>query len=261
MSKWHERYKVHPAADVFDMMTDAELAALGEDIKANGLQCPIITWVHPDYIEPGDHGGKQWLIDGRNRLEAIERAGLDMDDILYRRHGNRVEVGDAAAIAVALNIRRRHLTKEQQAELIVAAVKAAEPVSRQLGEKLKKLREGRPSNRVKAAAVDIAKAHGIGKRTIERAIANYDQPTLHPNAPPKLRAKARRQRKRETLQHYHELLATLPRNVEGARRFYLHIVAIHVDDIAAEMERVVDGLQKLAEQPEAERLKAKARHG
>jgi hypothetical protein len=29
MSKWREQYKVHPAADVFPMMTDAELDELG----------------------------------------------------------------------------------------------------------------------------------------------------------------------------------------------------------------------------------------
>jgi hypothetical protein len=30
-------YQVHPAAEVFPMMSDDELAKLGEDIKANGL--------------------------------------------------------------------------------------------------------------------------------------------------------------------------------------------------------------------------------
>ena len=64
MSKWRERYNVHPAADVFPMMTDAELQALGEDIKANGQTIPILFW---------RGGGKLFLIDGRNRLEAMER--------------------------------------------------------------------------------------------------------------------------------------------------------------------------------------------
>lgn len=87
-----------------------------------------------------------------------------------------------------------------------------------------------------------------------------EKPTLHPNAPPRLRAKARRLKKRETLQHYHELLATLPRTSEGARRFYLEIVARHVDDVVAEMQHVVDGLQRIADVPAAEKLKRRARH-
>ncbi len=38
---WRDQYQVHPAADVFPMMTDDALANLGEDIKANGLNIPI----------------------------------------------------------------------------------------------------------------------------------------------------------------------------------------------------------------------------
>jgi ParB-like chromosome segregation protein Spo0J len=62
-SKWRDKYKVHPAADVFPMMSDEKLAKLGQDIKANGLRQPIVIL----------HG---MLVDGRNRLEAMERAGL-----------------------------------------------------------------------------------------------------------------------------------------------------------------------------------------
>ena len=34
---WREVLKVHPAADVFPMMGDDDLLALGRDIKKNGL--------------------------------------------------------------------------------------------------------------------------------------------------------------------------------------------------------------------------------
>ena len=43
---WRDKYKVHPAADVFPMMSDEELAELGEDIKKNGL-------IHTGYIRQG----------------------------------------------------------------------------------------------------------------------------------------------------------------------------------------------------------------
>jgi ParB/Sulfiredoxin domain len=66
---WRDKYKVHPAADVFPMMSDERLAELGEDIKKNGLTIPVLFW-------NGDGKGPV-LIDGRNRLEACERVGVE----------------------------------------------------------------------------------------------------------------------------------------------------------------------------------------
>ena len=95
------------------------LGELGADIKANGLGVPIEFW---------QDGKDRFLIDGRNRLEAMERVGIEDYPATETCNG-----GSPLARIISLNIRRRHLTKEQQAELIVAAVKAdAEP--RQDGE-------------------------------------------------------------------------------------------------------------------------------
>ena len=41
---WRDVIKVHPAADLFPMMSEAELRELGEDIKKNGLKTDIIFW-------------------------------------------------------------------------------------------------------------------------------------------------------------------------------------------------------------------------
>jgi hypothetical protein len=41
---WREVIKVHPAADLFSMMTADELKALGEDIRKNGLRNPVYLW-------------------------------------------------------------------------------------------------------------------------------------------------------------------------------------------------------------------------
>ena len=163
-------------------------------------------------------------------------------------------MADPIAYIVSVNIRRRHLTKQQQADLIVATHQGTshwDTLRQDKGER------GSTADPVKAAAIATAKAmpNGPSKRTIERA---FEKATEHPNAPPRLRAAARRQRKRETLQAYHQLLATLPRTVEGARRFYLQIVARHVVDIDAEMQAVVDGLQRIASQPDSERLRRRA---
>jgi hypothetical protein len=159
-SKWRDTYKVHPAADVFPMMSDEELDALGQDIKANGQSYPVV------FTADGTE-----LVDGRNRLEAAERAGLP--DTTPRQHGHLDKGVDPVAFIIGANIRRRHLTKQQQADLIVAALKA----SRQVGEVPKRHVNGKAGSEkdpVKAAAVAAGAEHGISERTVERAIAKAD---------------------------------------------------------------------------------------
>jgi hypothetical protein len=65
---WRDTIKVHPDADLFPMMSDGELEALGENIKENGLLYPLLVG--------HDENGNPCLLDGRNRLEAMERAGI-----------------------------------------------------------------------------------------------------------------------------------------------------------------------------------------
>ena len=55
----------HPAADTFPLLDQERLAALAEDIKANGLLHPIIV----------DHEGR--ILDGRNRYLACQMAGIE----------------------------------------------------------------------------------------------------------------------------------------------------------------------------------------
>jgi ParB-like chromosome segregation protein Spo0J len=104
MSAWREKYKVHPAADVFPMMSDEELAELGADIKNRGV------------IEPVKFRG-DWLLDGRNRLEAAERAGVDIGPPAH------LPGVDPVIYVISANLHRRHPSKQARAELIVALAK------------------------------------------------------------------------------------------------------------------------------------------
>jgi hypothetical protein len=106
-SKWRQTFKVHPAADVFPMMSDEELAELGKDIKANcGLTEPIVF------------GPYNMLLDGRNRLEAAERIGYKIRAREKRRYS-----GHPVAFIISANLKRRHMTKGQIADAIVAPAK------------------------------------------------------------------------------------------------------------------------------------------
>src|SRR5262245_46840410 len=71
---WRDTLPIHPVAELFPLMSEAELRELGQDIKKNGLTSPIALW--------RDNGGKISLLDGRNRLDAMGAAGVDHDRLV-----------------------------------------------------------------------------------------------------------------------------------------------------------------------------------
>jgi len=93
----------HPAADLFPMLEDTELASLVAAIKEHGLNNP--GWLLPDGT----------LLDGRNRRLACEQAGVEMRWQVY-------EGNDETGFAISENVERRHLTTGQKAMAALAAV-------------------------------------------------------------------------------------------------------------------------------------------
>jgi hypothetical protein len=220
-SKWRETYKVHPAADVFPPMSDDELAELGQDIKANGLREPV------EFI--GDE-----LIDGRNRLEAMERAGLGKG--FYSE--THLPAVDPVAHVISKNIRRRHLTKQQQADLIVAALKAGE-APRQDGEMPKRHVKGKAGSQkdaFKAKAIKAAKAtpDGPSNRAIERAIAKSEGKTDRYTPRPRPKPKSGK-----------PIVG-----LEAARRHYLDCCASDDVDLDVEMAIIAEALRDNPKRPE-----------
>lgn len=94
--------QVNPIADLFPMLAEDELAELAEDIKQRGLLQPIVL----------DAEGR--VLDGRNRLAACERAGVEPDFETY-------DGDDPDGYALSVNIQRRNLTKGQQAMVAARA--------------------------------------------------------------------------------------------------------------------------------------------
>lgn len=82
---------VHPYADKFPMLSDAELDELAESIKTVGLLHPII--VTPDGL----------ILDGRNRLEACNRAEVEVTVEQY-------DGDDYAEFVIASNVARRNMS-------------------------------------------------------------------------------------------------------------------------------------------------------
>jgi len=106
---------VHPAADVFPMLDDDELAELANDISENGLQQPVVV----------AQVGEEWmLIDGRNRRAAcklvrVEPAYTVLDG-----------VADIGEHILSLNIYRRHMTKGQRAMAVARVLETSTQTQR-----------------------------------------------------------------------------------------------------------------------------------
>jgi hypothetical protein len=136
---WRDDLPVHPAADLFPMMPESDLIALGEDIKSRGMKSPIAIRIEK---------GKPVLLDGRNRLDAMERAGLrvriakDNGWTLLteqqREDGSwvcRLEPAASAGMSVVVvtsdpiefitsaNVHRRHLMPGQKRDVVAALLK------------------------------------------------------------------------------------------------------------------------------------------
>jgi hypothetical protein len=129
---WRDHLKIHPAAEFFPLMSEYDPAALkelAENIRVNGLIEPIVGWA----------SGGQFLLDGRNRLDAMALLGLLYETADHHvgckkwdgkqwtdRPGGRIDSGwespgfrnldsgdgDPYDLALSLNVHRRHLNAE-----------------------------------------------------------------------------------------------------------------------------------------------------
>jgi hypothetical protein len=139
---WRDQLKVHPAADLFPMMSEAELRELGEDIKKNGLRSPII--IYQDDGSEDEDPARYSLLDGRNRLDAMALVGIPFELTFKRQKRGRCKewtlesepalmevnpihtesIADPYEYVISANIHRRHLTPEKRREVIAALLKA-----------------------------------------------------------------------------------------------------------------------------------------
>lgn len=137
-------WPVHPAAELFPLLGDDELAGLADDIKAHGLHEPVWLWDDPDRGTV--------LLDGRNRSRACQLAGIEPVTRMY-------EGDDPIAFSISANEKRRHLTAGQRAFLAlqVEALYAAEA------------KRGRPRNDDQGKVADLRQYSARENKSVERA--------------------------------------------------------------------------------------------
>jgi hypothetical protein len=142
---WRDDLPIHPAAELFPRMTAEELKTTGADIVKNGLTSPIVLW------RANPKSPKQ-LLDGRNRLDAIELVtGLPVrfeQDGSFGTEDKKFHASpcyarildhrvDPWAYVTSANILRRHLTAEQRQHALIALIaRTPEKSDRQLGKEI-----------------------------------------------------------------------------------------------------------------------------
>lgn len=151
--------KIHPAANVFPLGSDAELDELAADIRAHGLHHPIVLY-------DGD------VLDGRRRLRACKLAGVEPR---FEEWDGR---GSPTDFVVSENVRRRHLTTEQRALAALALMPLYEAEAKEaLRAAGRSSAPGRPKPEVSVPQVSrgpqardrAAAAVGVSGSTVQRA--------------------------------------------------------------------------------------------
>ena len=117
----------HPLAEIFPPLSEDELGALADNIRASGLHQPITTY-------------KGAVLDGRNRLKACQRAGVEPRFVEY-------EGDDPIAFVISTNMFRRHLTLEQRAFAAakLATLKSADRRATKMHPQVQFLKSSSPS--------------------------------------------------------------------------------------------------------------------
>jgi ParB-like chromosome segregation protein Spo0J len=139
---------VHPAADLFPLLTGDEYQALVDDIREHGQREPITL-----------HEGT--ILDGRNRWRACEELGIEP---VTRQWDER---GSATAFVVSANIHRRHLNPSERAtiaaDLLPLFETEAKERQREAG---RSAAPGRPAEKEVAILPPLSKARDEAARLV-----------------------------------------------------------------------------------------------
>ncbi len=159
MESTASKYEVHPAADLFPLMSEAEYQGLKEDINENGQREDIVVW-------------KGQLIDGRNRLRACNELGrnpsiAELDDDL-----------DPLSYVISHNLHRRHLTTSQRSDVAAKIATMRQGARTDLGSKdTKSIEEAAKELNVSPASVKRAKkVHAKGSDETKKAVSDGSVP-------------------------------------------------------------------------------------
>jgi hypothetical protein len=251
---------VHPAAELFPPMSAEDLRELADDIKANGLALRIVLWEETD--------GRLLLLDGRNRLDAIElihgpigkaiaeawrkaeaSGGSKYTTLKIDGHPifRSTEAEDPFDYVLTVNIHRRHLAGEERIELVKKLVKADPTMSARRAAKLARVSPttgARAVGELEASGDVSPGGHAIDSRGRLQPRHKPPKPYkpqvswAHPSsAGDSAPAKAKKKYKRDTSVSLDDIVATVgeiydaaaeDRSAYDARRLHSFLTALEV---------------------------------
>jgi len=124
---------IHPAANLFPLLEDAEFAELCESIKKDGLDQPVMV------------DEERSLLDGRNRLLACHKTGTALAVEIYQGH-------DPVGFSLRANLHRRHLNQGQKA---MVALKVEEIFAEEAKERQRQSGGDRKSKQAKSVMANL----------------------------------------------------------------------------------------------------------
>ncbi len=143
----------HEVANIFPLMEGEGFQVLVNDIRKNGLREAIWLLV--------DKSGDTWIIDGRNRYNAVLRL-QEQGHPIQHRFREWDGKGNLTAFVVSLNLHRRHLT-EGQREMIAAKL------SNQKRGGDRKSQNIKPPNGGMISQAEAAELMKVSERNVQRA--------------------------------------------------------------------------------------------
>jgi hypothetical protein len=195
---WRAHLKIHPAAELFPLMNEAELRELAADIDEYDLTELVCLYDDPEL--------GVCVLDGRNRLDALERLNWQtgfqahepppsgkkpvLDDGLYQWVGRFDPTFEPYAYVLSKNVHRRHLTSAQKHELIAKVLKATpEKSDRLIGDELNvdhhKVADERRSGEATGEIPPVKKRTGKDGRARQAPKASTSKPKAALPAPKK----------------------------------------------------------------------------
>ncbi|QDV69007.1 Modification methylase HindIII [Rosistilla carotiformis] len=142
----------HAACALFPVLQGTELRELANDIRQNGLLEPIVV-----------HNGE--ILDGRNRLEACEIAGIEPKFVEWDGEGSPVQW------IISKNLQRRHLSASQRALLgydLLPLLEAEAKERQRLSKGRSKKGEQIPANELGKASEHAAKIANCSSTYVEQ---------------------------------------------------------------------------------------------